>query len=89
MKNFDVFSIDPEEARELLHKYYNQINDYRWRWNDAENTGISIEVLNDFARTGQLEIRYIPILYKGVFGDKSLEEASLHLKKLERRVENG
>ena len=74
MKNFDVFSIDPNEARRLLHRHYTQLNDHRWRYNDAENTGIPVQVLNDFARTGEIETKYIPILYKNVFGTKPPEE---------------
>jgi len=85
MVDFDVFSVNPDEARRLLINYYEDI-DFRWRWSHAQTTGIPVNALNYFARTGEIETRYIPILYREVFGDKSPEEIDLDLKKLERRV---
>jgi len=73
MENFDVFCIDSSEARRLLINRYQHL-DFRWRWNDSHNTGIPLHVLNDFARSGEIETKYIPILYQSVFGDKSIEE---------------
>lgn len=73
MVEFDVFTVDFNEARELLHRHYKDIGLYKWRWRDSEATGIPIYELNRFFRTGEIDRRRIPGLYIHVFGDKDPE----------------
>ena len=73
MESFDIFLVDPNSATKLLFDHYRAL-DFRWRWNDSQNTGISVRVLDDLVNTGHLEKKYIPILYRQVFGNRSPEE---------------
>jgi hypothetical protein len=85
----DVFSIDQEEARELLHLHYVMLNDPRWRFQDSQDSGVPVEAINGLFRTGRIETRYVPILYKQVFGEISIEDAARGLRGLEEGVSNG
>ncbi|MFA5857373.1 MAG: hypothetical protein WC867_08480 [Candidatus Pacearchaeota archaeon] len=82
-EKFDVFEIDPRVANELLYNYYfSTHNDYKERWYRAKTSGVPVEVINHFARTREIETRYLPLLYKDLFGEISPDEADDKLLEL-------
>lgn len=87
-EKFDVFQVDPRIANELIYNYYfATLDDYKERWSRSISSGVPVEAINHFARTRDIEPRYIPLLYLDLFGEISPDEADDKL--LELLVERG